>query len=126
MQVSFLYWPDCPSHEKGLNDLRQALNDEGVAAEVEVIEINSQEEAAANRFIGSPTFRINGRDIDPEGEEGQPYYLNCRIYQTDTGRVSPLPTLNQLRQAIRTDGAKENLFTDSPTKATKEKTDGKS
>jgi hypothetical protein len=102
MQVSFLYWPDCPSHDKGLLDLQTALAAEGVETDIEIIEINSEEDARANRFVGSPSFRLNGRDIDPEGEKGQPYYLNCRIYHTDNGRVSPLPTINQLRQAVRT------------------------
>ena len=102
MKVSFLYWPECPSHQKGLLDIKAALAAEGVETEIEVIEINSEEEARANRFVGSPSFRLNGRDIDPEAEKGQPYYLNCRIYQTDSGRVSPLPTMDQLRQAVRT------------------------
>ena len=84
-----------------MRDFREALKAEDVKTGIEIIEINSEEQAAAYRFVGSPTFRIDGQDIDPEGERGLPYRLTCRVYHAGSGRVSPLPTVAQMRQSVR-------------------------
>ena len=49
---------------------------------------------------GSPTIRVDGRDIDPAGASARPA-LNCRIYHLPDGRVSPVPTREQLEEALR-------------------------
>jgi hypothetical protein len=62
--------------------------------------VETQEEAEALRFPGSPTIRVDGRDVDPAGAEGRPA-LNCRIYLLPDGGVSPVPTREQLEEALR-------------------------
>jgi hypothetical protein len=47
--------------------------------------IQDDDEAQHERFLGSPTIRVDGRDIDPGAAERTDYGLKCRIYQTDTG-----------------------------------------
>ena len=46
----------------------------------------------------APTIRIEGQDLFsvPDG----PYGLTCRVYRTDDGRVTPLPTTEMMREAI--------------------------
>ena len=51
------------------------------------------------RFPGSPTIRIDGRDVDPAGAASRPA-LNCRIYYLPDGRVSPIPSREQLEEAL--------------------------
>lgn len=99
--VAFLFWRECPSHEEGLRRLRQAAEEEGVELDLKVVEVETEEDAQRLAFVGSPTFRIAGRDIDPEGAAGQPYRLTCRVYTRSDGRPGPLPDLAQLRQALR-------------------------
>src|SRR5439155_9643354 len=65
MQVEYLWWAECPSHEAGYALLQDALAAEGLDAAIVSIEITSEEEAQRLEFIGSPTFRVNGRDLDP-------------------------------------------------------------
>ncbi len=99
MKVTLLYYPDCPSHERALELVRDALEAEGVDAELEVIRIETEEEAERHRFIGSPTIRFNGVEVDPQTH--LPYRLTCRTFRHEDGRLSPLPSLNMLRDIIR-------------------------
>jgi len=43
------------------------------------------EAAAAYLFLGSPTIRVNGRDIEPGVAERDQYVLSCRVYRTQSG-----------------------------------------
>jgi hypothetical protein len=100
--IEFLYYAECPSHEDGLERLKEAIEAEGVQADIDVVEVNTNDEAQALSFIGSPTIRIDGQDIDPEGLEGQPYVVTCRVYMRRDGRPSPLPETELIRERLRT------------------------
>ena len=100
MKVEFYWCEGCPSHPEALRLLQDVLAERGVEAEIEVREVTSDEEASKLRFPGSPTIRIEGRDIDPIGSEARPA-LTCRIYRPPDGRVSPVPSREQLEEALR-------------------------
>ena len=99
MKVELLYWEGCPSHPEALELLRDALAERGVEADVELREVRTQEEAETLRFPGSPTIRIDGRDVDQAGADERPA-LTCRIYHLSDGRVSPVPAREQLLEAL--------------------------
>jgi hypothetical protein len=101
MRIEFLYWEDCPSHDDALARLRQALVDEGMPDDVQVIRVDTQEDAERHAFPGSPTIRFDGVDLQPEGVQGRAL-LTCRTYMTEAGRLSPLPTTTMIRRALRT------------------------
>lgn len=100
MKIEFLFWAGCPSHPEALELLREVLDTNGVTDEVEVREVLTREEALALAFPGSPTIRIDGRDVDPVGAEAAPE-LTCRIYRLPDGRPSPVPSRQQLEEALR-------------------------
>ena len=104
LQVEYLWWAECPSHEAGYALLEQALDAEGVAATITAIEVTSDEDAQRLAFIGSPTIRLGGADIDPApvatGAANR-YALACRAYRREDGRIAPLPTLAFVRTALR-------------------------
>jgi hypothetical protein len=100
MRIDLLWWEGCPSHAETLEDLSRILEEEGAKAQVELIEIETDEQAQAERFPGSPTIRIDGDDALP-APEGEPFSLTCRVYQLRDGRVSPTPDPEDLREAIR-------------------------
>jgi hypothetical protein len=100
MTVELLWWDGCPSHPEALADLERVLREEGVPADVKRVEIEDDEQARRERFPGSPTIRIDGRDIVPP-QEGEPYSLTCRVYRTRDGRVSPVPDPEDVRDAVR-------------------------
>ena len=100
LKIQYLYFADCPSHEEGLARLRKVLAELSAAPEVEIIEVVGEEQARRVKFIGSPTIRIAGRDIDPGGLRGENYALTCRIYHLPGGRISPLPSEQMIREAL--------------------------
>jgi len=99
-KIELLYWDGCPSHPEALALLQEVLSRHGVVAEIELREVHSQEEAEALRFPGSPTIRFDERDVDLEGANRRPA-LNCRIYRSEDGRISPVPSRAQLEAALR-------------------------
>ncbi len=88
MRVRFLYYQECPSYEQAFDRLREVMAEEGISGEVEVIEVETEERARELRFVGSPTVRVDGQDIDPPG--GPRYGLTCRAYRLEDDRISPL------------------------------------
>jgi hypothetical protein len=100
MTIELLYWEECPSYPEARQLLADVLAARGLDADVRMREVTTQEEAEALRFPGSPTIRIDGRDVDPKGAAARPA-LTCRIYNLPDGRVSPVPSREQLEEALR-------------------------
>jgi len=74
-----------------------------ISVSIEKIEITTQELAIQHRFLGSPSIRVNGRDIEGRVDASE-YGLKCRIYQ-DTG--SGVPSEVVLREALQAAGKRQ-------------------
>jgi hypothetical protein len=98
--IELYFWEGCPSYPEALALLQEVLDERGISEPVQLREVFTREEAVQLRFPGSPTIRIDGRDVDPEGANAPPA-LNCRIYRLPDGRVSPVPSRQQLEEAVR-------------------------
>jgi hypothetical protein len=99
MTVELLFWEGCPSHPKALAELRAAMSELGLDPNgVVVREVSTDADAERERFVGSPTIRIDGADVQPPVDE--PYGLTCRVYHRRDGRVSPTPDPADLRDAL--------------------------
>jgi hypothetical protein len=99
-RIELLWWAGCPSTDHARDLLTQALDDAGLQpAAIEEREVTSDEQAAAEGFVGSPTIRVDGRDLVPPPND-EPTGLNCRIYRLRDGRVSPTPDPEDLREAL--------------------------
>ena len=100
MSVELLWWEGCPSHPRAREMLSEALGALGRDPEGwEAVEVTEQAEAAAQEFAGSPTFRVQGRDLFPPAEREEAG-LSCRVYKLPDGRISPLPDAGELRAAL--------------------------
>jgi hypothetical protein len=98
--AELLWWQGCPSWERALAMLREEMSAAGIGEErLRVTEVRTEEDAERHAFPGSPTIRIDGRDIQPPGEE-EPGGLTCRVYRQRDGRVSPLPDRDDIRDAL--------------------------
>jgi hypothetical protein len=98
--IELLFWAGCPSHPEALELLQSVLDERGLDLEVAVREVQTEEEAQALQFPGSPTIRIGGRDVDQAGADARPS-LGCRVYRLPDGRPSPIPSRAQLEEALR-------------------------
>lgn len=100
VNITFLYYEDCPSHDEALKRLRQVMAEEGVDSEIEIVKVETDEQAQQMRFVGSPTILVDGRDIDPPPSNAL-YALTCRAYRLEDDRISPLPSPDTIRRALR-------------------------
>lgn len=99
MKIDFLYFDGCPSYKVALRNLEEVIEELGVKAEIERINIEDNEMANEHKFFGSPTIRINGKDVDPSAEETTTYRRGCRIYITEEG-IKGVPTKEMIKKAI--------------------------
>ena len=101
-RVEFYWWPECPSWERVLGRLRAEMEDQGLDPDsIEEHEIRTQDDAERFSFVGSPTIRVDGVDVQDPGAE-EPKGLSCRTYRHRDGRLSPLPDPEDVRDALRT------------------------
>jgi hypothetical protein len=100
MRVELLFWAGCPSHPKALADLREEMAALGLdPTSVIVREVLTDEQAEGEGFVGSPTIRVDGADVQPPG--AQPTGLMCRVYRRRDGRISPTPDPADVREALQ-------------------------
>jgi hypothetical protein len=98
-KVELLWWRGCPSTEEALAELRDEMRALGLdPAGIEVREVDTKDAASRERFAGSPTIRVEGRDVQDPGDE--PIGLTCRVYRLRDGRVSAVPDRADVRDAL--------------------------
>jgi hypothetical protein len=99
VEVELLYLDGCPSWQLARDRVGEALQRLGaVAAVVSLTRVTSAEDAAAVGFAGSPTLRVDGRDLFP-GTPVAGCAAACRVYPTPDGPAGA-PTVDQLVGAL--------------------------
>jgi hypothetical protein len=97
--IELLWWQGCPSWERALAMLEEEMRALDLAPEtIHVREVRTEADAAETGFPGSPTIRVDGRDLQPPS--GSPAGLTCRVYRLRDGRISPLPDRADIREAL--------------------------
>lgn len=91
MTVELLYFDGCPNHEPTLARLRALIAREAPDAALQLVRVASDEDAHARRFLGSPTVRVDGRDVEPGADARRDYGLKCRLYRLDDGLAGAPP-----------------------------------
>lgn len=100
MNVELLWWEGCPSTDRALEAVRDALAELGLSdVEVHTREVATEDDAREAGFVGSPTILIDGADLVPAADE-EHIGLSCRVYRRRDGRVSPIPDPDDLRDAL--------------------------
>ena len=105
MKIEVLFIEECPNYRLAVEEVNRILQLEGVPAQVEEIMVSDTDSAEQLRFLGSPTIRIDGVDVEPAARSSRDYAFACRTYQA-AGRSAGVPTEAVIRQAIREAGAK--------------------
>jgi len=102
--VELLYFDDCPHHEPLLARVRALLGRHEPTATVEPVLVTSDDQAQARRFLGSPTLRVNGGDVEPGADERTDFGLKCRLYHSRT-RLAGAPEDAWIVTALQRAGA---------------------
>ncbi len=100
MKIELLYFDGCPSHEQASEILEHVLEETQTEAEIEKINIEDEQMAIEYRFLGSPSIRINGVDVDPVARDSSEFSRKCRIYKTDGGIIG-WPSSNMIKEALQ-------------------------
>jgi hypothetical protein len=99
--VEFLWWEGCPSTPQALAELREVMRELGLdPSSIDVREMETEDDAERERFVGSPTILIDGEDLQPPGPD-EPVGLTCRVYRLRDDRYSPTPDPEDIRDALK-------------------------
>ncbi|MFC9810531.1 organomercurial lyase [Streptomyces virginiae] len=96
MRITILTVPDCPNAPVVRDRIAEALGGRG--AQVKIVEVRDEAEAARWGMTGSPTVLLDG--VDPFAAAGAPTSVSCRLYRDAAGRADGAPSVQALRQAL--------------------------
>lgn len=87
--LEVLYFDGCPSHASLLPVVRDLAAKHDV--ELNQLRIETVEQSEKSRFLGSPTVRLNGIDIEPGAQARTDFGMKCRIYRSSEGQSGVPP-----------------------------------
>jgi hypothetical protein len=91
VEVEVLYFDGCPNHAALVPHLRGLLARQCPEAALVLRRVADPMQAERERFLGSPTVRVDGRDVDPGAADRADYGLRCRLYATAEGLAGAPP-----------------------------------
>jgi hypothetical protein len=97
--IEVLHVADCPNYPAVLALVERVRAKLGIDAELRTTLIADQAAAQRARFPGSPTVRVDGRDIEPGSEPAAEYTVACRLYRHEH-RLAGQPEERWVREAL--------------------------
>ena len=98
MKIEVLYVAECPSHPAAVRMVKDVLAAEDVVTEVQEVLVRDEGMASELKFLGSPTIRVNGRDVVGETRTVQSFALSCRLYPGS--KQVGLPPAEMIHRAV--------------------------
>lgn len=95
VRVELLTTLECPHVDRQEEILRTALADAGYLSEIDRVVVSDLDNAAGLGFHGSPTVRIDGRDVVPPADI--PINVACRLYSQPGGGVAGVVPADAIR-----------------------------
>lgn len=85
VRIEILAREDCANRGMALVVVERVVDETGVPAEIEVVDVESDSDAETYGVLGSPTVLVDGRDVDPAPSVNADYSADDRIYRTERG-----------------------------------------
>ena len=106
MKVEVLYISECPSHPAAVKLIKDVLAAKGIRTAVQEILVQDGGMASRLRFTGSPTIRINGKDVEEETQTADRFAVACRLYpgSKEVGLPPVEWVLRAVTEALRGEG----------------------
>jgi hypothetical protein len=97
--IEVLYIQECPHYQETLALVERVRAEVGIDTELRTSVIVDQAAADQARFLGSPTVRVDGHDVEPGSEPAAEYFLGCRLYRLEY-RFAGQPEERWVREAL--------------------------
>ena len=97
--MELLYFDGCPNHLGTKELVERVATEVGVDLDLRLIEVRRPEDAYRMRFLGSPSIRIDGHDVEPGADDREQFEYACRVYRTDAG-LAGQPAADWVRAAL--------------------------
>jgi hypothetical protein len=98
-EIELLWFEDCPNYQAARHMIDEVVAEVGAQATIAMVEVEDDETGRLHGFPGSPTIRVDGRDIEPSFEPCAECAPRCRVYAID-GRLTGLPDRQWLVAAL--------------------------
>ena len=96
--IELLFFDGCPGCEEVLPRLERLAAT--ASARLTLRRVETPEAAQRERFLGSPTIRVDGRDVEPGAALRTDFGLNCRLYRSGTHQPTRVPPIGWIEAAI--------------------------
>jgi hypothetical protein len=83
--VEILTFAGCPNREPARELVEAVAAAVDAQPEIRLVDVPDAAAAERERFLGSPTIRVDGRDVEPGADERTDHVLSCRVYRTGAG-----------------------------------------
>lgn len=98
-QVVVLSVPECPNLTPSLAVVEHSALELSMPITLTMLTINDADQADRHKFLGSPTVRIGGIDVEPSAAGRTDYGVSCRVYSASTG-VTGIPPAQWVHQSL--------------------------
>jgi hypothetical protein len=98
--VEILFFDGCPNVEPTIERVQAAIASackDGIS--VRLVKVETDEHARQVGFLGSPSVRVDGLDVETGARSRADFGLQCRVYQTG-GRLDGAPPFDWIRAAL--------------------------
>jgi hypothetical protein len=99
-RVEILFFEGCPNHQPALELVEQVAAGLLLQPTIELVEIADADTTTRLRFLGSPSVRVDGRDVEPGADERSDFVFACRVYRSERGFIGR-PEADWIRDALR-------------------------
>jgi hypothetical protein len=96
VKIEVLFFEGCPNHRRAVELAKSVAADLVPDVRLEEVEVRDPDDAERRRFLGSPTIRVDGEDIEPDARSRTDYAMSCRLY-----RGSGVPPRELIEAAVR-------------------------
>jgi hypothetical protein len=103
MNIEVLFFEACPSHPETVDLVHRTIDRLGIDATVTEVNVRTDAEAKSLKFLGSPSVRVDGVDIESSAKSSTSYGRRCRLYSTPEG-LSGTPPVRMLEAALTGSG----------------------
>jgi len=99
MKIEVLYISECPNRSPAVETIREILREYQLPQQITEIKVTDLAQALGLDFPGSPTIRVNGKDVEPNLPELNSHGLTCRTYLAE-GKPQGVPKREWIHNAV--------------------------